>query len=77
LLIGRTDTPAFDWHDLSFSGLYHQVLPYAAPFVLGGIVLSLIGSLLAYPAACYFISKYRRSTSSSDQAPLPPHDQLG
>jgi uncharacterized protein len=77
LLIGRTDTPAFDWHDLSFSGLYQQVLPYAAPFVLGGIVLSLIGSLLAYPAACYFISKYRRSTSSSDQAPLPPHDQLG
>ena len=52
LLIGRTDTPAFDWHDLSFTGLYQQMLPYAAPFALGGIVLSLVGSLLAYPAAC-------------------------
>ena len=77
LLIGRTDTPAFDWHDLSFTGLYQQMLPYAAPFALGGIVLSLVGSLLAYPAACYFISKYRRSTASPDQGPLPPHDPLG
>ena len=77
LLIGRTDTPAFDWHDLSFTGLYQQMLPYAAPFALGGIVLSLVGSLLAYPAACYFISKYRRSTAPPDQAPLPPHDPLG
>ena len=77
LLIGRTDTPAFDWHDLSFTGLYQQMLPYAAPFALGGIVLSLVGSLLAYPAACYFISKYCRSTASPDQGPLPPHDPLG
>lgn len=77
LLIGRTDAPAFDWHDLSFTGLYQQMLPYAAPFALGGIVLSLIGSLLAYPAACYFIAKYRRSTASPDQGPLPPHDPLG
>lgn len=77
LLIGRTDTPTFDWHDLSFSGLYHQVLPYAVPFALGGIVLSLIGSFLAYPAACYFIAKYRRSAVSAESGPLPPHDQLG
>ncbi|MDP3091327.1 MAG: DUF2062 domain-containing protein [Nitrospira sp.] len=77
LLIGRTDTPVFDWHDLSFAALYQQMLPYAVPFALGGIVLSLIGSLLAYPAACYFISKYRRSHSPHDLAPLPPHDPLG
>ncbi len=77
LLIGRTDAPAFDWHDLSFTGLYQQMLPYAAPFALGGIVLSLVGSFLAYPAACYFISKYRRSTVSPDERPLPPHDPLG
>lgn len=77
LLIGRTDTPAFDWHDLSFSGLYQQVLPYAIPFALGGVVLSLIGSLLAYPAACYFIAKYRRTTVRTNRMPLPPHDQLG
>lgn len=77
LLIGRTDTPAFDWHNLSFSGLYEQILPYAAPFALGGIVLSLAGALLAYPAACYFISKYRRTAHTSNAAPLPPHDPLG
>lgn len=77
LLIGRTDTPSFNWHDLSFAGLYEQVLPYAAPFALGGIVLSLAGALLAYPAACYFISKYRRATPESTPAPLPPHDPLG
>lgn len=76
-LIGRTDTPTFDWHDLSFASLYQQILPYAAPFALGGIILSLVGSFLAYPAACYFISKYRRADSSSGHAPLPPHDQVG
>ncbi|ULA64954.1 MAG: conserved membrane protein of unknown function [Nitrospira sp.] len=76
LLIGRTDVPAFDWHDLSFAGLYQQMLPYAAPFALGGIVLSLTGSFLAYPVAYYFISKYRRTDPSPDRAPLPPHDQL-
>ena len=77
LLIGRTDTPTFDWHDLSFSGLYQQILPYAIPFVLGGLVLSLIGSLLAYPAACYFIGKYRPTTLPPPHTPLPPNDQLG
>ncbi|MCC6139091.1 MAG: DUF2062 domain-containing protein [Nitrospira sp.] len=76
LLLGQTETPSFDWHDLSFSGIYEQVLPYAIPFALGGIVLSLIGSLLAYPTACYFISKYRRVGSSPDHAPLPPRDRL-
>jgi len=74
LLIGRTDMPVFDWHDLSFAGLYQQMLPYAAPFALGGVVLSLIGSLLAYPAAHYFISKYRCSPSVPNHTPLPPHD---
>ena len=47
LLIGRTDTPAFDWHDLSFTGLYQQMLPYAAPFALGGIVLGGIIAVIA------------------------------
>ncbi len=32
LLLGRTDVPNFDWQDMSFSGIYQQVLPYAAPF---------------------------------------------
>jgi uncharacterized protein (DUF2062 family) len=54
LLLGRTDMPNFDWQDLSFNGIYQQVLPYAAPFMLGGLVLSVLGALLSYPAAYLF-----------------------
>jgi len=60
LILGRTDVPTFDWHDLSFMAVYQQVMPYAVPFALGGTILSLIGALLAYPLAYYLISKHRR-----------------
>ncbi|BFU93786.1 MAG: conserved membrane protein of unknown function [Nitrospira sp.] len=60
MILGRTEVPTFDWHDLSFMAVYQQVMPYAVPFVLGGTILSLIGALLAYPLAYYLISKYRR-----------------
>lgn len=75
LLLGRAETPSFDWHDLSFSGIYEQVLPYAIPFLLGGIVLSVAATALAYPVALYLISKHRQHTPPP--SPLPPHDQLG
>ncbi len=77
LLMGRTDVPTFDWHDLSFAGLYQQILPYAIPFVLGGFLLSVIGALLAYPAAYFFVSKYRRASHPLAIEPLPPSDQVG
>jgi len=80
LLMGRTDVPTFNWHDLSFVGIYQQVLPYAIPFALGGFVLSVVGGLLAYPAAYMLIAKYRRSLlppPSPEAEPLPPPDQLG
>ena len=77
LLLGRTDQPSFDWQDMSFSGIYQQVLPYAAPFVLGGLVLSVLGALVSYPAAYLFFKKHRSAHSSPTSEPLPPSDQMG
>ncbi|MBA5867414.1 MAG: DUF2062 domain-containing protein [Nitrospira sp. CR1.3] len=77
LMLGRVDVPSFDWHDLSFMAIYHQVMPYALPFALGGAVLSLAGAALSYPLAYYLISKYRRPTPASLPEPLPPRDPLG
>jgi hypothetical protein len=61
LLLGRSDSPSFDWNDMSFGAIYEQVIPYAMPFLLGGLVLSLVGAALAYPLAYYFVAKYRQS----------------
>jgi uncharacterized protein (DUF2062 family) len=72
LLLGRSDSPSFDWQDVSFSAIYAQVMPYAVPFFLGGVVLSLLGAALAYPLAYYFVAKYRQSHPLDQGAPLPP-----
>ena len=76
-LLGMHDFPTFDWSDLSFTGIYHQVAPYAWPFVLGGMVLSIIGGLLAYPIAYFLLVKYRRSRTAEHSAHLPPSSGLG
>jgi uncharacterized protein len=72
LLLGRSESPSFDWQDVSFGAIYVQVIPYAMPFVLGGLVLSLLGAALAYPLAYYFIAKYRQSHPLDRTDPLPP-----
>lgn len=77
VLLGRSETPVFDWHDLSFSAIYEQVIPYAIPFAVGGFVLSFVGAALSYPVAHYLISKYRRTHPIPSAEPLPPHDPLG
>jgi uncharacterized protein (DUF2062 family) len=77
LLLGRTDTPTFDWHDLTFAGLYQQVLPYAVPFAFGGFILSVIGALLSYPAAYLLVLRYRPGPNAPAAQPLPPPDQVG
>lgn len=76
LLMGRTDTPSFNWQDLSFASIYQQILPYAIPFALGGLVLSVFGALLTYPAVYVLISKYRRTSHPLTSQPLPPPDQV-
>jgi uncharacterized protein (DUF2062 family) len=73
LLLGRSeDSPSFDWHDVSFSAIYEQVMPYAVPFFLGGCVLSLLGAAVAYPLAYFFVAKYRLSHPIHQTEPLPP-----
>jgi len=72
LLLGRSDSPSFDWQDVSFGAIYAQVMPYATPFLLGGLVLSFLGAALAYPLAYYFVAKYRQSHPLDRIGPLPP-----
>ena len=76
-LLGNTETPTFNWADLSLGGIYEQVAPYVVPFALGGFVLSLIGALLAYPIAYLLILRYRPVLGPSPSHPLPPPDQVG
>jgi uncharacterized protein (DUF2062 family) len=76
IVLGRTDSPSFSWHDLSLTGIYEQVLPYAVPFVLGGLILSVIGGLLSYPAAYLLIQKHRATGEVQATGPLPPSDQV-
>jgi hypothetical protein len=77
LLLGRSDSPSFDWHDVSFVAIYEQVMPYAVPFFLGGLVLSLLGAALAYPLAYYFVAKHRQSHPPDQAQPLPPPQDVG
>jgi uncharacterized protein (DUF2062 family) len=72
LILGRPDSPTFDWQDVSFVAIYEQVMPYAMPFFLGGCVLSLLCASLAYPLAYYFVAKYRQSHPLDRIEPLPP-----
>lgn len=58
-VLDRPDIPPFNWSDLSLASLYHQVLPYLVPFFIGGMILSLIGTLIAYPVAYWVVSRYR------------------
>lgn len=76
LLLGHAETPAFNWSDLSFAGIYDQVLPYLVPFLLGGLVLSVIGGLISYPLAYLLILRYRSSPPPATPEPLPPSDQV-
>ena len=76
VLLDRSESPSFDWSELGFRAIYEQVMPYAVPFVVGGVVLSLIAALLSYPLALYLITKHRQNAAGRAQ-PLPPPDPLG
>jgi uncharacterized protein (DUF2062 family) len=76
VLLGRSDTPSFNWDELGFGAIYEQVIPYALPFALGGLVLSVIAALLSYPLALYVITKHRQQASARKTEPLPPPNSL-
>jgi uncharacterized protein (DUF2062 family) len=67
-----TMVPSFNWKDLTLADVHHQILPYAVPFALGGLVLSVIGGLVTYPAAYFFLSKYHCRSTLLDNESLPP-----
>lgn len=75
-ILGQSDSPTFTWNDVGFRAIYEQILPYAIPFMLGGIVLSVIAAALSYPVALYLITKHRHKSSASHAEPLPPPDTL-
>ena len=77
LLLGQTDSPVFRWDDLSFTGIYEQVFPYAVPFALGGFTLSIIGALLSYPVAYVLVQRHRAAHETPAARPLPPPDRVG
>jgi hypothetical protein len=77
LLLGRSETPVFEWQDVSVSAIYQQVIPYALPFAVGGFALSFLGALLSYPLAYYIISRYRDVQPGDQPEPLPPRDPVG
>ena len=76
VLLSRSESPSFDWSELGFRAIYEQVMPYAVPFAVGGVVLSLIAAILSYPLALYLITKHRHNSARRTEA-LPPPKPLG
>ena len=77
VLLGRSDGPSFDWHDVSFGAIYEQIMPFAVPFFLGGFVLSILGAAVAYPLAYYLVAKHRKAHPPDLAEPLPPPQDVG
>jgi len=58
-VMAMPDVPPLEWQDLSIESLYVHIRPYALPFFMGGLVLSVLGSAIVYPLAYYVVSQYR------------------
>lgn len=76
-LTGLPDVPSVNWSALSMMAFYEQIRPYAAPFFLGGLVLSAIGAAVSYPIAYMVISTHRRRHAHDGSEQLPPETGLG
>ncbi len=70
---------AFHWDDLSTSSFYQHIMPYLAPFVVGGLLLSLVAGIVSYPVAYFLISRFRarHPTQSIERERLPPSTPVG
>ncbi len=77
-LLGIPQVAPFTWGDLSPETIYKQVWPYALPFFVGGVVLSLLSAVLCYPAVYLLISRYRARVGHPvvSGGPLPPRSGL-
>lgn len=76
-LTGLPQVPSVQWTDLSAMALYEHVRPYAAPFFLGGFVLSLLGAAVSYPIAYVVIMVHRARRCRTETERLPPGTSVG
>ncbi len=76
-LTGLSQVPSVHWTDLSMMAFYEQVKPYAAPFFLGGFVLSAIGAAVSYLIAYMAITAQRGRRTQTGTEQLPPETGLG
>ncbi len=58
-VMGRPEGAPVEWSHLTLEGLYGQIQTYALPFFVGGLLLSLLASLLTYPLAYWLIVQAR------------------
>jgi len=70
--LGTPAAGAFQWDRLTLDTFMDQIQAYAAPFFLGGVFLSLLGALLAYPAAYWIIAQARARRRLQTQEAIPP-----
>lgn len=76
-LVGMPFPTTLDWSDTSASGIFHQVAPYALPFIVGGTLLSVIGALAAYPLAYWLLTRFRpQRVPDGNTSPLPPQSDI-
>lgn len=76
-LIGLPDLPPANWSDLSMMAFYEHIKPYAAPFLLGGFLLSAGAAAVSYPIAYVAITAQRGRRTQDGAGQLPPGTGLG
>ena len=47
------------WQALTMENVIPQLEPYLMPFLLGASLLGMVGSMIAYPCAYYFVKEFR------------------
>jgi len=76
-LTGLPEVPSANWTDVSMMVFYEQIKPYAAPFFLGGFLLSAIGAAVSYPVAYLAITTHRKQRAQREAEQLPHESGMG
>lgn len=78
ILSGFPEPPAANWDDLSLEALYAYALPFAWPFLVGAMVLGLLGAAVGYATAYLLLVRYRmrQVMRVASEQRLPPQEPL-